>query len=161
MQSFRRKFSTFKSSFKVKKSLFSALNSGAAVPQMFPLVQLDFTPEIEVIYMLSERCHTKDRKSSIKQHIRYFNFRSKIHLDHPVALRTTVMRSLPADHGNLVNYAPPPMRKLVNLLLLLIEVELRTTKGPLSISIWVHCTPPIKGKKMSRSAFISLGGFHV
>ena len=28
-------------------------------------VQLDLTPEIEVLYMLFERCHTKDRKRSL------------------------------------------------------------------------------------------------
>ena len=39
-------------------------------------VQLDLTPEIEVFHMLFERCPTKNRKRSIKQHIKYFNFRS-------------------------------------------------------------------------------------
>ena len=34
--------------------------------------------------MLSEGCHTKNRKRSSKQHIKYFNFRSKIQLDNPV-----------------------------------------------------------------------------
>ena len=29
-------------------------------------------------------CHTKIRKRSINQHIKYFNFRSKVQLDHPV-----------------------------------------------------------------------------
>ena len=48
-------------------------------------VQLDLTPAIEVLYMLFEGCHTKNRKISIiKQHIKCFNFRSKIQLDHPV-----------------------------------------------------------------------------
>ena len=28
-------------------------------------VQLDFTPEMEVLYMLFERCHAKDRKNTI------------------------------------------------------------------------------------------------
>ena len=36
-----------------------------------------------MLYMLFER-HTKNRKRSLKQHIKYFNFRSKIQLDHPV-----------------------------------------------------------------------------
>ena len=35
-------------------------------------VQLDFTPEIEVFYMLFERCHIKNRQISHKQHIKYF-----------------------------------------------------------------------------------------
>ena len=38
-----------------------------------------------IIYMLFERRHTcKNRKISIKQHIEYFNFRSKTQLDHRV-----------------------------------------------------------------------------
>ena len=32
-------------------------------------VQLDFTQEMGIFYMLYERCHTKDRKRCIKQHI--------------------------------------------------------------------------------------------
>ena len=32
-------------------------------------VQLDLTPEIEVFHMLFDRCHTKNRKRSIKQRI--------------------------------------------------------------------------------------------
>ena len=46
--------------------------------------QLDFTPEMEVLYVLFERCQAKTRKRSIKQHIKYFHFRIKIKLDHPV-----------------------------------------------------------------------------
>ena len=46
-------------------------------------VQLDSTPEIKVFNTLSERCHIRNRKGSIKQHIKYFNFRSKDQLDHP------------------------------------------------------------------------------
>ena len=34
--------------------------------------------------MMFERCHTKNRTRSIKQHIKYFNFRYKHQLDHPV-----------------------------------------------------------------------------
>ena len=44
-------------------------------------VHLDFTLEIKVLKMLVERCHTKIKKSSLKQHIKYFNFMSKIQLD--------------------------------------------------------------------------------
>ena len=33
--------------------------------------------------MLFERCHTKARMRSIKRHIKYFNFRSKVQLNHP------------------------------------------------------------------------------
>ena len=37
--------------------------------------------------MLFERYHTENRKKSLKQRIKYFNFRSKIHLNHPVDLK--------------------------------------------------------------------------
>ena len=54
------------------------------VPMTLPReVQLDFTPEMQLLYMLFERCHTRNRKRSINQHIKYFNFCSKIQLDHP------------------------------------------------------------------------------
>ena len=48
-------------------------------------VQLDLTPEIEVFHMLFQGCHTKNRKSPLKQYIKYLkNLKSKIPLDHPV-----------------------------------------------------------------------------
>ena len=36
--------------------------------------------------MLFERCHNKNRKRYmyLKQRIKYFNFRSKVQLDHPI-----------------------------------------------------------------------------
>ena len=34
--------------------------------------------------MMFERCHTRNRKSSSIQRIKYFNFRKKVQLDHPV-----------------------------------------------------------------------------
>ena len=34
--------------------------SESSGPNMLQLVQLDFTPEIEVFYMLFERCHSKN-----------------------------------------------------------------------------------------------------
>ena len=37
---------------------------------------MDFTPEMEVLYMLFERCHTKNRKRFLKQHVNYLNFRN-------------------------------------------------------------------------------------
>ena len=40
-------------------------------------------------------CHTKNRKRSLKQHIEYFNFRSKIQLDHPVQRLSTYSISVP------------------------------------------------------------------
>ena len=33
-------------------------------------VQQNFTPEMEVFYMIFERCHTKNRKRSLNQHIK-------------------------------------------------------------------------------------------
>ena len=42
---------------------------------------MDLTLEIEVLHMLFEICHIK---RSIKQHKKYFNFRSQVQLDHPV-----------------------------------------------------------------------------
>ena len=36
--------------------------------------------------MIFDRCHSKHRKSSIKQHTEYFNFLRKIQLNHPVVL---------------------------------------------------------------------------
>ena len=41
--------------------------------------------------MLFERCHTKNRMRSIKQHIKYFHFLSKIQLDHPVNITLSLM----------------------------------------------------------------------
>ena len=51
---------------------------------MFKEVNLDSSPEIEVFYMLFERCCSKNVKGSIKQYTEYFDFRCKIHFDHPV-----------------------------------------------------------------------------
>ena len=54
----------------------------------YRVVQLDFIPEMEILYMLFERCHFKNRKRErerdLKHHIQYFNFRSKTQLDHPM-----------------------------------------------------------------------------
>ena len=46
--------------------------------------ELDFTPDMEVFSTLFERCHTEKRKRTLKQHVKYINFRRKIQLDHPV-----------------------------------------------------------------------------
>ena len=53
------------------------------VKGQYRVVQLDLTPEIEVLHMMFERSHTKNRKRSIKQH---FNFQSQVQLDHPVVV---------------------------------------------------------------------------
>ena len=47
-------------------------------------VQLDFTPQMDVFYMLLERWHTKNTNRSLEQYLIYFNFLSKIQMDHPV-----------------------------------------------------------------------------
>ena len=70
-----------------KRSLEEAVqgrrvNSSMELP--YSVVQLDYTPEIEVLYMLFEGCYTKYRKISLKYHIKYLNFRSKIQLNHPI-----------------------------------------------------------------------------
>ena len=46
---------------------------------LYRVLQLNFAPE-----MPFERCQTNVRKRSFKQHIKYFNFRSKIQLEYPV-----------------------------------------------------------------------------
>ena len=46
-------------------------------------LQLYFTPELGGFYMLFLRCHNKIRKTSLRLHVKYFNFRRKIQLDHP------------------------------------------------------------------------------
>ena len=51
-------------------------------------VQLDSTPEIEVF----EKCHAKNRNKYITQHIKYFNFRSKVQLDNPCTYGTYSFR---------------------------------------------------------------------
>ena len=56
---------------------------------MYREVQQDCTPEIEVLYMMFERCETKNRKRSFRQHLKYINFRSRIQLDHPVSVTVT------------------------------------------------------------------------
>ena len=43
----------------------------------YRLVQLNFTPEMAVFYKLLVRCHSKNWKISLKQHIKYFNTRRR------------------------------------------------------------------------------------
>ena len=57
------------------------------------MVQLNFTPEIEVFYMQFERCLSNFIMASQKQHIESSQFRSKIQLELPVAaLEVTLAR---------------------------------------------------------------------
>ena len=50
----------------------------------YKVVQLNFTPEIEVFYMLFERDLSIFSMTSLEQHIKYFNSLCKIQLDPPV-----------------------------------------------------------------------------
>ena len=51
---------------------------------LYRVVQLNFTPEIEVFYMPFGRSLSIFSMTSVKQHIECFNFRCKIQLDLPV-----------------------------------------------------------------------------
>ena len=51
---------------------------------VFRVVQLNFSPEIQVFYMRFERALSIFSIASLKQHIYYFNFWCKIQLDLPV-----------------------------------------------------------------------------
>ena len=51
---------------------------------MYRVVQLNFTLEIEVLCMLFDRALSIFTMISIENHIKYFNFRSKIQLDVPL-----------------------------------------------------------------------------
>ena len=57
---------------------------------LFKEVQLDFTPEMQVLYMLFERYCTKNINISQTAYKILLNFRSKIQLDHPVILQELV-----------------------------------------------------------------------
>ena len=46
------------------------------ISKLYREVQLDFTPEMEVFFMLYERCHIENIKRSFKQHMKCLNFRS-------------------------------------------------------------------------------------
>ena len=48
------------------------------------LVQLYLTPETEVLYLMFDRFLSLFNIPSLKRHIEHFNFRCRIHLDHPV-----------------------------------------------------------------------------
>ena len=50
------------------------------------VVQLNFTPEIEIFYMLFERYISIFSMASLKQHKKYFHFLCKMQLDLPVKL---------------------------------------------------------------------------
>ena len=41
-------------------------------------VLLEFTPDMEEFCMLCDRCPSKNRKRSLKQHIKYYHFMGKI-----------------------------------------------------------------------------------
>ena len=50
------------------------------------MVQLNFTPEIEIFYLLFDVSLSIFSKTSLKHHMEYFNFRCRIQLDIPVLL---------------------------------------------------------------------------
>ena len=56
----------------------------------YRVVQLSFTPEIEVFYMLFKRSLSIYSMTSLKQHMEYFNFRCQIQLDHHVLQKNRV-----------------------------------------------------------------------
>ena len=56
----------------------------AALFHTYRVVQLNFTPEIEVFYMLFEGSLSILGMTSNKQHMEYLNLQCKIQLDHPV-----------------------------------------------------------------------------
>ena len=66
-------------------------------PAPYRVVLLNFTPEIEVFYMLFERSLSIFNITYLRHHIEYINFRCKIHLNLPV-------QSVP-DHGQGGNVA--------------------------------------------------------
>ena len=74
----------------VSKFFYARWNSG----HHYREVQLDFTPVMEVFFIF----HAKNRKRSLRQHKKYFNFRSKIQLDHPVQQTRGVQLQLRARH---------------------------------------------------------------
>ena len=53
---------------------------------IYRVVQLNFTTEVEVIYMLFNRSLSIFSMTSLNLHIEYFNFRCKIQLDLSVGL---------------------------------------------------------------------------
>ena len=56
-----------------KRSLEEAVQGrrvNSSMELTYSVVQLDYTPEIEVFYMLFERWYTKYRKRSLKYHIK-------------------------------------------------------------------------------------------
>ena len=57
---------------------------GGSRSPLLRVVQLNLTPEMEVFYMLFERCLSIFSMASLKQHIEYFHSRCKIQLDLPV-----------------------------------------------------------------------------
>ena len=67
------------------------------VPASYRVVQLNFTPETEVFYMLFDRFLTISSMTSLKQHIEYFHFRCTIQFDLPVQKSPTEKGFAPTD----------------------------------------------------------------
>ena len=49
---------------------------------------MDLTSDF--FYQLFDRCYSQNMKGSVEQHVKYFNFLSKVQLDHPVVLEVAV-----------------------------------------------------------------------
>ena len=58
------------------------------------VVQLDFTPDIEVLCIMFQRYLYIFTAISTTQHVEYFNFRCRIQLDHPVHAKLTAITEL-------------------------------------------------------------------
>ena len=58
--------------------------------------------------MLFERCHTRNRKRSLKQNKEYFNFRSKIQLDHPEQEVSDLLAASLNEIRSSQSKPPPP-----------------------------------------------------
>ena len=80
-----------------------AQTPGGAI--LYRVVQLNFTLEIEVLYMLFDRYHSICSMTCLRQHMEYFSFRCLIHLDLPVVLMSEGIqpRILQTDWSQLYN----------------------------------------------------------
>ena len=63
---------------------FATFGAGTYLFLFYRVVQLNFTPEVQVLYMLLESFSSIFSMTYLKQHIKYFLFRRKIQLDLPV-----------------------------------------------------------------------------
>merc|ERR1712037_472201 len=69
-----------------RHDLWDRVVGNATWKAMYRMVQQNFTPEIEVFYMLFDRSLSIFSMTSLKQHMEYFNCRYQIQLDHLVVI---------------------------------------------------------------------------